>query len=81
MLPVGSGTDLAQHLRRKVLQQAGQLSKQRLDVLQAILASHENDDCQWQFGKILLKLEVPVRSDERIELRCRQREKLAVLGA
>ena len=64
-----------------MIQQCGEFWQQLLKVLHAILPGDQDDDGKGQLRQVLLKLEVSICGDEGVELRCCQRQKLAILDA
>ncbi len=52
-----------------MIQQQGEFGQKWLKILHTILSSDQNDYGNGQLGQVLLKLEISICGDERVELR------------
>ena len=57
-----------------MIQHLGKLWQQRFKVLNSVLPRNQYDDGQRQLCKVLLKLKMSICSNERVKLRCRERQ-------
>lgn len=80
-LSAGLGTDFSQCPWRNVIEHLQDLWDKRLECLNPVVPRAEYEYRYGQCVQILLELKVSIGSEEEIELRCRQCQKLPVLDA
>ena len=76
-----SGTDVSQCPWRNVVERFQDLRDKRCECLNPVVSRAEYEHRDGQCAQILLKLEVPISSEEEIEPHGRQRQEFPVLDA